>query len=116
MAVKFRILADGEEMCVKWPVTIPVPADGGAQQQTLTAHFIVLPADEVEAIIAADPAHQAENVLRKVWTGWGGVDTATGGEAAFSEASRERLLNFYFVRLAVYQAYNDCLMGRAVKN
>lgn len=116
MAVKFRLLGEHEEMRVKWPVTVPVPADGGVVSQQMTAHFIILGADEIESIIAADPARQAQNVLEKAWTGWEGVDAPGGGEAAFSPEDRARMLNFYFVRLAVYQAYNDCLMGRAVKN
>ena len=116
MAVKFRLLGEHEEMRVKWPVTVPVPADGGVVSQQMTAHFIILGADEMESIINADPARQAQNVLEKAWTGWEGVETPGGGEAAFNAEVRARMLNFYFVRLAVYQAYNDCLMGRAVKN
>lgn len=112
MAAKFRILGDGEEVRVKWPVSINMPADGGPAQMAFTAQFIILDADEMDAIIQADPAHAAANVLQKAWVGWEGVE----GDAPFSVADRDRMLKYYFVSLGVFEAYNTCILGRAVKN
>lgn len=112
MAVKFRIMDEDEVLTVKWPVCVDVPADGGFAKAEFTAHFMLLDADEMQAVIAGDPARAAENVLRKVWVGWDGVE----GGAPFSEAARDRMLKFYFISLALFREYNDCLLGRAVKN
>lgn len=112
MAVKFRVLDENEVLTVKWPVRVDVPADGGFVKAEFTAYFIVLDADEMDAIIAADPAHAAENVLKKAWIGWEGVE----GDAAFTVAARDRMLKFYYITLALFREYNDCLLGRAVKN
>lgn len=112
MAVKFRIMDENEMLSVKWPVRVDVPADGGFISTEFTAYFIILDADQMDAIIADDPAHAAENVLKKVWIGWEGVE----GDEKFSTEARDRMLKFYFITLAVFREYNDCLLGRAVKN
>lgn len=112
MAVKFRILDENEIIRVKWPVRVDAPADGGFVKMEFTAHFIILDADEMDAIVSADPAHAAANVMKKAWVGWDGVE----GDVGFTEAARDRMLKFYYISLALFREYNECILGRAVKN
>jgi hypothetical protein len=112
MAVKFRLLGEDEELKIKWPVTIRSPKDGGFEEQSLTAEFLILPGKEFDETLKSVPDHGMEAVLRRVWTGWEGVE----GDVPFSPQARDRAISYLHICIGVFDAYRDCLLGAAPKN
>lgn len=106
------------EYTFEWPVKVPLP---GGEVQEFTAVFRT-PADEqeiFEKITGGDTSElvaAARDRLRRYWVGYGGIMVAGGGELAWSEEARDRLLALRHVRLAVDNALFEALIGVREKN
>lgn len=105
----------------EWPVKVKLPAAGGEDYHEFTGIF-VLPQDELE-IFEPRPADDmrelvtfARERLKQYWVGWSGIATEGGGELAFSEANRDRLLKQRPIRMAVDAALSDAVLGIREKN
>ncbi|MEQ1890099.1 MAG: hypothetical protein ABL951_13120 [Alphaproteobacteria bacterium] len=115
MAVKFKLLKEGEEHCVLWDVMVPVPVDGGFEQRLLKVRFMVTGIDEYLA--ALGDGATANEVLKKVIVDLPELEQeGREGFAAFTPELLNRLLNFNYVSRALHNAYLDCINGRAAKN
>ena len=96
------------------PVKIKVPADGGYDEQTCKATFRALRDDEVATFDLATSAGSAE-FLRAVIVK---LDDLADGDkpAAYSEALRDQLLQWQFVRAGLARAYFEGMVGAATGN
>ena len=86
------------------PVEVVLP-DG--EKQPFEARFSV-GSEDLEEL--QDPA-AIDAALARVWTGWSGVVDENGEEVPFDEATRDRLLLFPFVRVAIIRALAAALGG-----
>lgn len=94
-----------------WPVTVPVPLDGGATDpQTFMARFRLLSSTETDAVWT-EPDMGPKSFARHYFIGFG-----KGEAQEFNEAIRERMLDFAHVRMALDKAYNEFAQGIAAKN
>jgi len=107
-------LAD-ENATFDYPVTVKVPAKGGrVQQQTFTAHFRLVPADETKQM--ADDGVTNKDYLGRILAGWDGIADHTGKALAFNDTNLERLANIGYFAVAVVDAYGAFAMGLPAKN
>ncbi|MDD9822311.1 MAG: hypothetical protein OXU98_05430 [Gammaproteobacteria bacterium] len=107
-------LAD-ENTTYDYPVTVRVPAAGGrAQEQTFTAHFRLLPADEVRQM--TDDGSSNKDFLKRILAGWDGIHDAKGKALPYNASNLEKLANINYFTTAVGQAYAAFAMGLPAKN
>jgi len=107
-------LAD-ENTTYDYPVTVRVPAAGGrAQEQTFTAHFRLITADEMKDIQAADGGDEA--FFKRVLAGWDGIQDANGKPLAYNDKNLRRLAQINYFAVAVGQAYSNFAIGLPAKN
>ena len=103
------ILADEQEAKIvrKWPVVIQVPQDGGqVTKSEIECDFMILPQDEMDALIQSSREGDGdEDVLRRVWVGFGRVQDAAGNPIEYSDAVRDRMLKIPYVRGAILRGY-----------
>jgi len=108
-----------------WPVTVEMPdpeKPGKAVKQSFTVQFEALGQDEGEAMnqrIAALPEdeqkqHKHEAILR-VCKDWRDVTDADGKPVPFSDEVLRQMLQYSWIRLAIYQAYADSLVPGAAR-
>ncbi|RID89678.1 hypothetical protein D2N39_21940 [Gemmobacter lutimaris] len=91
-------------------VKLSVPVDGGHDTQTFTARFRALPVSEVTAHDTMT-AEGTATYLREILTGWEGVVDDAGEEIAFNDATRDRMIDLPFVRVALLETYNAAMLG-----
>lgn len=97
----------------EWPVTVRVPQGGSFVDQSFTALFLMLPDQEfLKTPGDATPAALLEaelERLRRVWTGWEGIETADGAPLPYSDAQRDKMLAMRPVREGLARAYTDAV-------
>lgn len=104
-----------------WPVKVRYPAAGGEEIREFTGEF-VLPEDELEIFEGSEAGDMAGLVtfararLCKYWIGWSGIAVDGGGELAFSNEARDRLLRQRPIRMAVDAALTEAVLGIREKN
>lgn len=101
-----------EKRTVEWPVTIPVPQDGGGVKKfQARAEFEHLTQAEIDEILAG--GNDIDLMLRAV-TGWpdGQFQDERGEPLAFSPENLARLMQIQYVRLAFMQAHFQVQQGR----
>lgn len=107
-------LAD-ENTLFDYPVTVKVPAPGGAvEEQTFTAKFRLLPADELRRM--TDDGGSNRDFLKRVLGGWEGIADHKGKALPYNDANLDRLGDINYFAVAVGRAYSDFAMGLPAKN
>ncbi len=110
MAAKFNFKSLGEPFEADWPVSVPVPQDGGeVETQTFTARFRLLSKEDLEDAVAN--AKDAFEIQRRVWVGFGKDETMTLTQELFDQG----MATPYF-RVALMEAYQRFSQGIASKN
>lgn len=109
--MKFDFAALDAAIEADWPVTIPVPQDGGkVTEQTLSVRFRMV--DEAELTALGEGLEGSKASLRAVVVGFG-----KGEDTPFSAELFEKMLAKPYVRLALNNAYRDFALGQvAAKN
>lgn len=99
---------------VKWTVRVNVPVDGGRfDVREFNGHFLCLNSNELEALPNAD--RDAES-LRRVLVGFDGVgQDGRDGPIAYSDVTRDQLINIPYVRTALIRAYAEIMSGVPAK-
>jgi len=103
-----------DEPAFDWNVDVGVPAGPGEdgenaiRAERFVGRFVALPIAEVQA-----PDRDIAEILRRAWRGWRDVQGEDGEPVPFSEAVRDRMLEIAYVRLAVWSAYLEALLGGA---
>lgn len=89
------------------PVTIAVPADGGPEERTFTAHFrLASPEAANTAMQQGDAAY-----LKLVLVGWSGVSDHDGAPVEFSAENLDRLAGIPYFSLGVSRAFERFALG-----
>lgn len=105
----------------QWPVKVRLPSAEGEVVQEFTGTFL-MPEDEkdiferIEGESMADMIDAARLRLSRYLVGWSGIGIEGGGELAFSEEARDRLLRQRPIRMAVDAALAEAVMGIREKN
>ena len=113
----FREMTEEEMKCIKWPVTVKSPRDGGSvREETMLCHFNMIDEDEYDKLASSEDADK--QVLRRVLVGWGktkktgdserieqGFYDRDGNHIDFSEEARERLIKLPYARVAIVNGY-----------
>lgn len=101
----------------KWPVTVYVPQDGGKfLKATFSAEFRRLPQDEIDRLLQElrngdpDVSFAAECLI-----GWSGVQDTDGGELAYCDEAKDKLLNIPYARNGVVTAFFESISGGAAR-
>lgn len=98
-----------------WPVTVEMPADGGKfEKHTFDAEFRRMSVDELQAL--GDTDETGGIACRTIMVGWKGIVDDSGEEVPFSETSRDQLLQWPTVRIAIMQSFRASLAGAGRKN
>jgi hypothetical protein len=100
---------------IRWPVTIPVPVDGGASKdEKFMAHFLVIGQEEYKDI--AKEGDKA--LLARVLVGWDeeAIKDADGNPLPFTPELRDWMADQHHIRTALVAAYWQVLSGRKEKN
>jgi hypothetical protein len=99
---------------VEWPVSLPMPVDGGdTQEQLCSATFEIIPQDEYNALMQNDIAF-----LNRVVVDFGSdIQDEGGAPLACTETNKKALFaSAGFVRLGFINAYHEASAGIASKN
>lgn len=109
--MKFDFAALDSAIEADWPVTVPVPQDGGTViNQTLTVRFKMV--SETDLAAMGDGIEGSKASLRAVIIGFG-----KGEDTPFSPELLDKMLAQPYVRLALNNAYRDFALGQvAAKN
>ena len=103
-----------------WPVKVAVPTSGEHKTQEFEARFRLVSTERAKELfgdIAAVPSgERLDAFLREALVGWTGVSGESGGELAFTEENRDRLIGIPYVCAALSEAYGESISGRAEKN
>ncbi|MDO8838024.1 MAG: hypothetical protein Q7V31_03785 [Parvibaculum sp.] len=126
--IKFVLRDPAKEHRIKWPVRWMIPdEDGGDVEVGFTAHFKLLPDEEVDKLFGGGmfgrftDAVKNKAGLREVLVNWSGVELATEkdaepAEVPFSEAHRDMMLAWQDCSNALIRAYASALAGKSEKN
>ena len=101
------------------PITLAVPAlDGGTVEHHFTAEVSLIPDSELQRLVAMPPTDGGgdKGLLRAVLNGWDGIEDHTGAPLAFSEETRELLLDITYFTPQVAVQYVQWLSGVPEKN
>lgn len=108
-----------EDRTVRWPVTIPVPQDGGSVQKCrMTAHFRMLDDKRFADFTGGDRSGEGDaGILREVLVGWDEGDVRDEADQAqpFSEEWRDRLIGVSYARMALIKGYLEAHGGHEAK-
>lgn len=109
MSAKFNFGGLDKPFEADWPVSIPVPQDGGTVElQTIMARFRLLSPAELEAV---KETRDDDAFLKAFWIGFG-----KGEDEPFTEGTVNKMLGFQFIRQAFLTAYFAFASGSPVKN
>ncbi len=98
-----------------YPVQVDVPGPGGRPlRQTFTAHFRLLPADELKDL-TEDGVGDAV-FLKRILAGWDDITDADGKPLKCTDANIEKLAAIGYFAAAVGRAYSSFAMGLPAKN
>lgn len=102
-----------------WPVTVSIPADGGAfDKQTFDAEFKRMKISEVEAMIGRVYTGELSGpaAVRTFFVGWRGIENE-GEPVPFSETALAQVIDIPGVANGVFEAFKEAMSGKArVKN
>ncbi|ALF02101.1 hypothetical protein [Salipiger abyssi] len=105
----------------EWPVKVKYPSAGGEETREFTGIFR-LPEDELEIYERGEQGSISEVIqavrdrLASHWVGWRDIELKGGGDLAFSEDARARLLKQRPIREAVDRALSEAVLGIREKN
>ena len=109
MSVKFDFSRLDKPFEAEWPVSIPIPQDGGkVAKEELTVRFRLLSKEEVEQVDSANDG--GRSLVRTAMVSLG------KSEPALTPDLLEQLLETSYVRLAITQAYFNFSAGVPAKN
>lgn len=91
-------------------VKVRVPVDSGYDDLTFTARFRALSISEAERHNTLT-SEGTNAYLREILVGWEGVVDDVGEAVSFNAASRERMIDVPFVRMALLDTYHTALLG-----
>lgn len=91
-------------------VKVSVPVAGGHDTQTFTARFRALTVSDAEAHNTLT-VEGTNAYLREIFVGWEGVQDDQGEALPFNDATRDRMIDVPFVRMALLETYNAAMMG-----
>ena len=94
-----------------WPVKVLVPTVMGQEEQKFTGYFRLVPPDELDKAIAADPVNADRIVARLSLTGWGKDLVQDRQPLAYSPAQHEALIGLPFARYGIAKAYWEAVNG-----
>lgn len=101
------------ETPIRWPVTVRVPADGGAHaKQAFDALFVQLDQSAIDDLAVLGDAEFVRGVL----VGWEKVRDADGDALPFTPAAVDAMVAVPYVRKAVVAAYYEMISGIVRKN
>ena len=101
-----------KNLTVKWPVKFEAEtADGETATGEYTAHFKILPDDEVQKLAVEGDAALISEVL----VGWNGIGDKDG-ELSFTKERLDQLMQMSFWRVQTISAYYEALAVCARKN
>ncbi|WP_457650934.1 hypothetical protein [Profundibacter sp.] len=96
-------------------VPVMVPVDGGHEEKTLSVRYRVLPADEAE-MFDLNTAAGTVDFLNAVIVSIDDVAGDDGKPLPYNDKLRDKLLDLYFVRIAIVNGYLRAVMKARVGN
>lgn len=113
-----------------WPVAVDVPEDGRHKTMKFDGEFRRLDQDRIDELHVATQAALAamqagegdegqitdQGIASEVLVGWSGILDASGGEVAYSEKAKTKLLKVPAVAAAVVTAWGESLRKGKRKN
>ena len=94
-----------------WPVTIPIPKDGGRTQKVICdIEFHLLDQDDFNEYVHAG---DDQSFLRGVMRGWRRVVDEAGEPVEFTDETRDQFINIPYARVALVNAYHEMVAGGA---
>lgn len=109
------MLIISEEHRFTHEVTAKVPVDGGHENQTFQATFVLLPDDERLEYDNGDNSGMVALVDR-VWVGASDIQTLDGECLEFTNELKKNLLGRPFIWLALWNAYYAGIAGAPAGN
>ncbi len=86
------------------PVTVNKPVDGGFEQQTFKATFLVIMDSEL-GTYDLDSRAGSTDFLKKALVGFADVQGADDQDVLFSDQTRDAMIDMPFVRVALVKSY-----------
>lgn len=111
MALKFDFKGLGEVFEADWPVTVPVPQDGGSvEDQIFTARFRLLDQETANGLMNGE---DADAWINSFFVGLPGEQIPEG--STFEDV-RKLMLARPYIRIALIKANSQFQAGISVKN
>lgn len=101
----------GKDYRFAWPIKALVPTLDGQVEKIFTGIFRLLPKDELDKAIAADPNNGDTIVARITLTGWKDDLVQDKVPVPYSKEVHEEMLSVPFMRYAIAKAYYDASSG-----
>lgn len=93
-----------------WPVPVQRPrADGKFDTHVFTATFRAVPSSRFQELM---DAQDDAVVLRDAWVGWEEINDENGKTVAYSEETREVLMEDLAIRRAAARAFAEAMTGQ----
>lgn len=105
---KFVFLGKDARREFEIPVSVQVP---GAGRQEFTAKFVDLPESKLNEL-----TDDAGSLMEEVLVGWSGIEDKDGKPIPFERRFVDAVLDFAYVKTALYDAYFDAVAGRSSGN
>ena len=100
----------GKDARREFETTVSVQVPGVGRQQ-FTAKFVDLPQSKLEELTIDDGA-----LIKEVLVGWSGIEDKAGKPIPFEARFVDAVLDFGYVRSALYDAYFNAVAGRVSGN
>ena len=101
----------GKDARREFETTVLVNVPGVGRQQ-FTAKFVDLPQSKIEVLDGGD----AGSLMQEALVGWSGIEDKEGKPIPFTPAHIAAVLDFAYVKSALYDAYFDAVAGRISGN
>ena len=105
----------GQDARREFEATVSVNVPGVGRQQ-FTAKFLDLPQSKLDALALMKGDGETDALMREVLTGWSGIEDEDGKPIPFTPAHVAAVLDFAYVRAALYDAYFNAAAGRVSGN
>ena len=100
----------GKDARREFEATVSVNVPGVGRQQ-FTAKFVDLPASKLQELAIDDGA-----LIKEVLVGWSGIEDKDGKPIPFAAHFVDAVLDFGYVKAALYDAYFNAAAGRISGN